>query len=73
MTNSLIFLILMRRYMIPLDIQLTYTNILFVGLLRESFKCMIFYIICIMFIHCTHKVWFSSLKYTYYIYRNIDC
>ena len=36
MTNNLIFLILIRRNMIPLDIQVTYTNIVFVDLLRES-------------------------------------
>ena len=40
MTKNLIVFILMRRNMIPLDIQLTYTNIVLVDLLFESFKYM---------------------------------
>ena len=65
MTNNLIFLILMRRNMIPLDIQLTYTNIVFVDLLRESFKYMKYWHFLYMYnvMYCTHKGWFSSLKY----------
>ena len=37
MTKSLIFLILRRRNMIPLSIQLTYTNFVFVDFLLTYF------------------------------------
>jgi len=55
----------MRRNMMPLDIQLTYTNFVFVDLLRESLNIRntgIFYI-CIMCMYCSHKIWIRSLKY----------
>ena len=38
MTKNLIFFISMRRNMIPLNIQLKYTNIVFADLLRKSFE-----------------------------------
>ena len=47
MTNNLILLILMRYYMIPLDIQVK--NIVFVDPLRESFEYMICYIVYVLY------------------------
>ena len=61
MTKNLIFLILVRRNVISLDIQRKYTNIIFVDDLCESLNCCNFLYIHTYIIYS--KIWISSLKY----------
>ena len=65
MTKNLIFLMLMRLDMIPFDMQLIYTNIVFVNLLSESFKQMRYW--HFLYVHSKFDLVPKN------IYRNIPC